>query len=556
MADSKADSIHVAIVGSGPSGIAAASVLLEKGFHVDIYDGGETRDASAEQLKKELQVQIARQLEPDTKQWHQLLNGVEGNSFWGLLKDVLNATFLNRIRPEAIEKRNLGSRFAFRNTHSGIPLKGLHLPRSMAVAGLSNVWGAASYPLRPDEYHLWPLDQQHLSPWYTKAEQLLNLEYSIDGLADCYPASDRARKEYEKFTSGYLEPMLDHWGRYQQQLSEHGVAYGRARIAVNRKTQQEDGCRYCGLCLTGCPVDAIWHAGKGLEKIQTSLLRHLPGNLIHSFTESDNGISLKRLVDGQVEMVDTRYDAVVLAAGALSSVRIAAQSRQWQGKVPILSNELMVVPFKNRVNPIGSNHKNFGLSEAVIAMNGEFTGASPAHMQLYRFTLPLLGPVANLLVSLPGILRRLFTAPFSRLVFGFIYLHSEDSARYSATVDASSEGLSQLNIEMDKPGRGKKLFSSIMDKLKSMHLVTGIKPVLSLAKSTPAGFSCHIGGTMPMRRKPGEMETDLSGRLSGTHRCYVVDAAVFPSLPAQNLTLTVMANAMRIANDISKEAIQ
>jgi choline dehydrogenase-like flavoprotein len=74
--------------------------------------------------------------------------------------------------------------------------------------------------------------------------------------------------------------------------------------------------------------------------------------------------------------------------------------------------------------------------------------------------------------------------------------------------------------------------------------------VPGLVKATPFGFHGHLAGTLPMRASPGPLESDASGRLSGTRRVFVVDTAAFPTLPAQNLTFTAMANAMRIASGL------
>ena len=43
-----------------------------------------------------------------------------------------------------------------------------------------------------------------------------------------------------------------------------------------------------------------------------------------------------------------------------------------------------------------------------------------------------------------------------------------------------------------------------------------------------------------------------SGRLEGTSRVYVTDGSAFPRLPAKNLTYTIMANALRVADGIRK----
>ena len=49
-----------------------------------------------------------------------------------------------------------------------------------------------------------------------------------------------------------------------------------------------------------------------------------------------------------------------------------------------------------------------------------------------------------------------------------------------------------------------------------------------------------------MRESPGQWQTDVYGRPGGRGRMFVVDAAVFPSLPATTIALTIMANAHRI----------
>jgi choline dehydrogenase-like flavoprotein len=50
-----------------------------------------------------------------------------------------------------------------------------------------------------------------------------------------------------------------------------------------------------------------------------------------------------------------------------------------------------------------------------------------------------------------------------------------------------------------------------------------------------------------MRHQPGPFECDLLGRPVGFRAVHVVDATCFPSIPATTITLSVMANAHRIA---------
>jgi len=63
------------------------------------------------------------------------------------------------------------------------------------------------------------------------------------------------------------------------------------------------------------------------------------------------------------------------------------------------------------------------------------------------------------------------------------------------------------------------------------------------------GRGFHTGGTFPMRARPRRLETDTAGRPHGFSRLHVVDASVFPTLPATTITLSVMANAHRIGTE-------
>ncbi len=74
-------------------------------------------------------------------------------------------------------------------------------------------------------------------------------------------------------------------------------------------------------------------------------------------------------------------------------------------------------------------------------------------------------------------------------------------------------------------------------------------PLTPFARVGAPGSSFHCGGTFPMREHPRELETDVLGRPAGLRRVHLVDASVFPSIPATTITFSAMANAHRIATD-------
>jgi choline dehydrogenase-like flavoprotein len=70
-----------------------------------------------------------------------------------------------------------------------------------------------------------------------------------------------------------------------------------------------------------------------------------------------------------------------------------------------------------------------------------------------------------------------------------------------------------------------------------------------LASESPPGWGFHYAGCLPMRVWPQTYETHVDGRLWDSRRVRVVDASVLPSLPAKNHSLSMMANAARIAEE-------
>ncbi len=91
----------------------------------------------------------------------------------------------------------------------------------------------------------------------------------------------------------------------------------------------------------------------------------------------------------------------------------------------------------------------------------------------------------------------------------------------------------------------------VVRRLTANARLLGMVPLPGLVQVGRPGKGNHLGGSLPMRREPGDLETDTLGCLRGLKRVHVVDAAVFPSFPATTVTLSVMANAHRIASAVA-----
>jgi choline dehydrogenase-like flavoprotein len=74
---------------------------------------------------------------------------------------------------------------------------------------------------------------------------------------------------------------------------------------------------------------------------------------------------------------------------------------------------------------------------------------------------------------------------------------------------------------------------------------------LYLGKDIPIGGTAHQAGTARFGTDPGSSVLDLDCKAHELDNLYVADASFFPSIGAVNPTLTIIANALRVADRIA-----
>jgi choline dehydrogenase-like flavoprotein len=74
---------------------------------------------------------------------------------------------------------------------------------------------------------------------------------------------------------------------------------------------------------------------------------------------------------------------------------------------------------------------------------------------------------------------------------------------------------------------------------------------LYLGKDIPIGGTAHQAGTLRFGPDPATSVLDVDCRAHDLDNLYVTDASFFPSIGAVNPTLTIIANALRVADRIA-----
>jgi choline dehydrogenase-like flavoprotein len=75
---------------------------------------------------------------------------------------------------------------------------------------------------------------------------------------------------------------------------------------------------------------------------------------------------------------------------------------------------------------------------------------------------------------------------------------------------------------------------------------------LYLGSDIPIGGTAHQAGTARFGTDPARSVLDLDCKAHELDNLYIADASFFPSIGAVNPTLTIVANALRVADRIKE----
>ncbi|MGB0661419.1 MAG: GMC oxidoreductase [Mangrovicoccus sp.] len=502
------------VIGSGPSGVAAAWARLAKGREVLILDGG-------------------KELEPDKASLRDRL-AKTGPQAWRAEDRAAYSAAQTEAPPGQV--RRFGSDFAMEPFDSIFAeAQGVALRSSRAVGGLSNLWGTAVLPFAPSDMQDWPITAEDLAPHYRAVQEILPIRGRQDALAPLFPNGLPDTPSPVPPTS-QATILLHRFERRAARLSNQGLHVGMARQAV------AEGCRECGMCLHGCPWGLMWSAAHNLAKVlENSRCRHRPGAIVARLEETETGI-LCHLENGETLIAER----VFLASGVLDTARILLRSgltgrdnlelkEARHGFLPMLQ-AAPSWPATDRL-PLTT------LPQLFAELKAPDLSPYLIHAQLYGWNEHYARDLhANYGAKLPG-LGWLWPILARRLVVAQIFLHSAHWP--SLTLQLAHDGRLNAQISSDNPAA--RLLPQAAQRLGKGTRAAGLWALPFALRFAEAGGSFHLGSSLPMARNPKLGQSDLLGRPTGQRRLHVVDASVLPAIPATTITYPVMANAHRIA---------
>ncbi len=448
------------------------------------------------------------------------------------------------------QKRVFGSDYPYRDVGQ---LAGIVADRvngaivSPAYGGFSTVWGAQVMPFTAATFSTWPITAAQMQPHYEAILRHIPFAGHDDDLADLFPLFVPP-KPLPELSERSARAMVA-YERRRSAIAPLGVTLGRARLAL-----ESSGCVRCGLCMTGCPYSLIYSSSSTFDELRRrGTLRYLHGLLAVEVSESATHayVDARELRSGQYHHFTA--DRVFVACGAIGTTRLMLGSlKLFDRDVMMQESAQFVLPFVSRAATKDPRHEpSFTLNQfnMVVRVDGSARDVSQLHFYSYN---------PAFVDNLPTVFRsRVATGFVSRFVtrasvaLGYLPSWASPALRLRVGPPLSGDDAAPLQIKREPAHWSRnRMLRKVLTAVTRAAPSLDLWPVLPKLALSGGAKSYHFGGSFPHSEGSSDpVSTDRLGRPAGRRRLHLVDASVFPDVPATTFTLTIMANAHRIASE-------
>ena len=413
------------------------------------------------------------------------------------------------------------------------------------VGGGSVFYGGASLRLRPADLDRWPVTYYELEPHYTRAEALLD----VHGVAGADPHDPPRSAPYPRASIDFTPPAK------RLHDAAHALGYHPFPLpmALNFSDTSRPLCILCNTC-DGypCRIEAKNDlTATVLRRAQAQGLEIRAG-VIAVKLEIDGG----RVVEVECVDVDTgkvhsfSASRVVVAAGALQTPALLLRSGlgeaptggRWIGRRLMRHcNAIVAGVFYARTNPQDTFHKQLCFTDFYDDMRDRLGTATGTIQDIYTPARQVIEHHA------PTGLRRV--AGWLTAFMQNLLCIAEDDPSFENAVTLGEPGLFGVVAP-----RVDHEYSSA-DYERRDYLVERARQVLKAAGAWTTrvyeidSFS-HAIGSVGMAATPEEGPLAPQCRVWGVDNLWVTDGAAFSTSGGVNPSLTIAANALRVAPSI------
>jgi choline dehydrogenase-like flavoprotein len=427
------------------------------------------------------------------------------------------------------------------------------------VGGNTKFWGSVLYRLRRADFQAmehaegispaWPIDYDTLAPYYDRAERMYHVHGAI-GDDPTEPKTDPYPYEAIPHSAG-MQVIIGELRR----LGLHPSALPLGLINPG----EDDGCRLCNTCNSfPCRIH---------RKSDAEVCGIAPALASPNVELWTNATALRLLTSGDGKRIDgveverdgttltLRAGVYVVSCGAVNSAALLLRSREGgvANSSGLVGARYMahLATMMQGFNPLKKNETVFQKTVAIndFYLRGRRLKYPLGQIQSQGRTHGIMAKVVGDTMSFLGVkLDRIPLWAYDYWVSrGVDWLAmSEDLPRASNRVTVDSQGRIRIHYRPNNLSAHRELVREATGVLKTLGFVKVMRHSHKTQNTT------HQCGTLVFGDDPKYSVLDPFCRAHDVGNLYVVDASFFPSSAAVNPGLTIVAQALRVADHIMR----
>lgn len=460
------------------------------------------------------------------------------------------------------------------------------------VGGTLTHWAAWSWRFRPDEFKVlstegtvagasladWPIGYDELEPFYEQAEW----DFGVSGAGDANPFAAPRKKGFPN----PAHPQRVSAQRFAKGAKASGYTPFPVPIAIN--SQPYGGrpqCMYGGACRSyGCPIHA---KGTGFSVSlprarATGRLDLRPDAMVFELPVKDGRVTGARYYDRAGQAHEVRARQVIVSAGTIGTAQLLLLSTSSAFPHGLANGSGQVgrhFSFHHHPAAIGvfdEDLRTYTGYEAFAAIDdlhpsdpkrGFIRGGVVAEINTFTHQ-----PIAYALVLEPALRGggRSWGAPLKERLRGFprtltVAGICEELPMADNRVDLDPDVKDRFGLPVPRITKRQhpndlamyrwyeKKLVELVQAAGAREVHTGAIPGVAIDEHTPQKGNAHNHGTCRMGNDPSSSVVDRHCRSHEVPNLWIVDGSVMPTNGGYNPTLTILANAYRVADHFVRE---
>ena len=477
------------VIGSGISALGCVIGLLESNKKILCIDGSDNTLESFKNIDNE--------------------EIVFDNDNLPLKKNSITAKFINKFDPIKVQQYP-------------------------SFGGLSNIWGAKCLRLFKNQFDEWPISYHEIAKYYETCEKIMNVSHYNDELSKELGVNENIIDDSKiELYSNFIKTFI------KQKKSPANFNIGLARLALDSK------CYKCGNCFFGCPDNYLFNTKDYFNNlINKNQIEYKKNLILEKFILKDSLIELNFKNSQDIKIFAKK---LFIGAGPIQTSNIIMNSMNKERNLNLAESQNYFVPCFYYGKDFDSNINNQTAGDAEIISSKNIKHNIGQLYFSIKYDQKLLKMV---LKKKLGLLYKLIPNFLIKRIFIIAGLINSDHSTYRAII--KKEDLS-LHIIKDYE-KEKKLKFEVFNQLGLLGKNYNFFAVTLLSKFCKFGRSFRLGCSIPMLSEDeikenmnNNLYTKKNGEISKFKNVYIIDSSSFKNIPAGDISLTIMANALRIA---------